>query len=128
MPNAWELHSNQKISSSSTHNPEYPQGRHPYRLQPHPRKDMKHFDRKPTNLEYPQPKSDVRSILLDPTIGALSGLHPGGILVDMTTSEPSLAIWARSQKNCLLGHVSFSADTRQHGGPNVPASSLSLHS
>ncbi|KAK9275764.1 hypothetical protein L1049_023033 [Liquidambar formosana] len=35
--------------------------------------------------------SDVRSVLLDPTSGALTGLHPGGILVDMTTSDPSLA-------------------------------------
>ncbi|KAM0999549.1 hypothetical protein ACFX15_006049 [Malus domestica] len=92
MPNAWELHSNQKISSSSTHNPENPQGWRPHRLQPHPHKDMKHFDRKPTNPEYPQPKSDIRSVLLDPTIGALSGLRPGGFLVDMTTSEPSLAV------------------------------------
>ena len=36
--------------------------------------------------------SDVRSVLLDPTSGALAGLRPGGILVDMTTSEPSLAV------------------------------------
>ncbi|PRQ46712.1 putative 2-hydroxy-3-oxopropionate reductase [Rosa chinensis] len=36
--------------------------------------------------------SDVRSVLLDPTSGALSGLRPGGVLVDMTTSEPSLAV------------------------------------
>ena len=35
--------------------------------------------------------SDVRSVLLDPTSGALSGLRHGGVLVDMTTSEPSLA-------------------------------------
>ncbi|KAG5391565.1 hypothetical protein IGI04_021528 [Brassica rapa subsp. trilocularis] len=35
--------------------------------------------------------SDVRRVLLDPTSGALSGLSPGGVLVDMTTSEPSLA-------------------------------------
>lgn len=35
--------------------------------------------------------SDVRSVLLDPTSGALSGLRPGGVLVDMTTSDPSLA-------------------------------------
>lgn len=35
--------------------------------------------------------SDVRSVLLDPTSGALAGLRPGGVLVDMTTSEPSLA-------------------------------------
>ncbi len=35
--------------------------------------------------------ADVRSVLLGPD-GALSGSKPGGILVDMTTSEPSLAI------------------------------------
>ncbi|KAJ6435458.1 hypothetical protein OIU84_000610 [Salix udensis] len=35
--------------------------------------------------------SDVRSVLLDSTSGALPGLRPGGVLVDMTTSEPSLA-------------------------------------
>ncbi|KAE8666852.1 putative 3-hydroxyisobutyrate dehydrogenase-like 1 [Hibiscus syriacus] len=47
--------------------------------------------------------SDVRQVLLDPTTGALSGLRPGGILVDMTTSEPSLAVEisaAASSKNC----------------------------
>ncbi|OMO82709.1 6-phosphogluconate dehydrogenase, NADP-binding protein [Corchorus capsularis] len=47
--------------------------------------------------------SDVRQVLLDPTDGALSGLRPGGILVDMTTSEPSLAVEisaAASSKNC----------------------------
>ncbi|KAK8695099.1 hypothetical protein V6N13_000274 [Hibiscus sabdariffa] len=47
--------------------------------------------------------SDVRQVLLDPTSGALSGLRPGGILVDMTTSEPSLAVEisvAASSKNC----------------------------
>lgn len=35
--------------------------------------------------------SDVRSVLLDPSSGTLAGLRPGGVLVDMTTSEPSLA-------------------------------------
>ena len=35
--------------------------------------------------------SDVRSALLDPTSGALAGLRPGGVLIDMTTSEASLA-------------------------------------
>ncbi|KAB2619810.1 3-hydroxyisobutyrate dehydrogenase-like 1 [Pyrus ussuriensis x Pyrus communis] len=47
--------------------------------------------------------SDVRSVLLDPTTGALSGLRPGGILVDMTTSEPSLAVEissAAESKSC----------------------------
>ncbi|KAK7358387.1 hypothetical protein VNO77_00314 [Canavalia gladiata] len=36
--------------------------------------------------------SDVRSVLLHPTSGALAGLRTGGLLVDMTTSEPSLAV------------------------------------
>lgn len=35
--------------------------------------------------------SDVRHVMLDPTAGALQGLRPGGVLVDMTTSDPSLA-------------------------------------
>ncbi|XP_057417868.1 probable 3-hydroxyisobutyrate dehydrogenase-like 1, mitochondrial [Lotus japonicus] len=53
-----------------------------------------------TIVSYP---SDVRSVLLDPTTGALVGLRPGGILVDMTTSDPSLAVEiaaAASSKNC----------------------------
>ncbi|GAV87236.1 NAD_binding_2 domain-containing protein [Cephalotus follicularis] len=53
-----------------------------------------------TIVGYP---SDVRQVLLDPTTGALSGLRPGGILVDMTTSEPSLASEisaAASAKHC----------------------------
>ncbi|KAK7251521.1 hypothetical protein RIF29_34797 [Crotalaria pallida] len=47
--------------------------------------------------------SDVRSVLLDPASGALSALRPGGILVDMTTSESSLAVEiaaAAAKKNC----------------------------
>ncbi|KDP33798.1 hypothetical protein JCGZ_07369 [Jatropha curcas] len=47
--------------------------------------------------------SDVRQVLLDSTTGALQGLRPGGILVDMTTSDPSLASEisaAASAKNC----------------------------
>ncbi|KAF7037592.1 hypothetical protein CFC21_047933 [Triticum aestivum] len=35
--------------------------------------------------------SDVRSTSLDPSTGALAGLAPGGVLVDMTTSDPTLA-------------------------------------
>ncbi|KAL0015599.1 hypothetical protein SO802_002668 [Lithocarpus litseifolius] len=57
--------------------------------------------------------SDVRSVLLDPTSGALSGLRHGGILVDMTTSEPSLAAEisaADSSKDC------FSIDAPVSGG------------
>ncbi|KAF5743003.1 6-phosphogluconate dehydrogenase family protein [Tripterygium wilfordii] len=47
--------------------------------------------------------SDVRSVLVDPTYGALSALRPGGVLVDMTTSDPSLAVEiaaAASAKGC----------------------------
>ncbi|KAK4754997.1 hypothetical protein SAY87_008754 [Trapa incisa] len=47
--------------------------------------------------------SDVRSVLLDPSSGALSGLRPGGVLVDMTTSDPSLAVEisvAAASKGC----------------------------
>ncbi|CAI9100447.1 OLC1v1037557C1 [Oldenlandia corymbosa var. corymbosa] len=36
--------------------------------------------------------SDVRHVILHPTTGALSGLRPGGVVVDMTTSDPSLAV------------------------------------
>ena len=35
--------------------------------------------------------SDVRSVVLCPETGVLAGLRKGGIVVDMTTSEPSLA-------------------------------------
>ncbi|KAM7260244.1 hypothetical protein ACFE04_015985 [Oxalis oulophora] len=53
-----------------------------------------------TIVGYP---SDVRHVLLDSVAGALSGLRPGGVLVDMTTSEPSLAVEifdAAKAKNC----------------------------
>ncbi|XP_072971325.1 probable 3-hydroxyisobutyrate dehydrogenase-like 1, mitochondrial [Typha angustifolia] len=35
--------------------------------------------------------SDVRAAVLDPSSGALAGLSPGSVLVDMTTSDPALA-------------------------------------
>lgn len=35
---------------------------------------------------------DVRSVVLDPDTGVFAGLRQGGILVDMTTSTPSLAV------------------------------------
>ncbi|CAH8302467.1 unnamed protein product [Eruca vesicaria subsp. sativa] len=58
--------------------------------------------------------SDVRHVILDPNSGALSGLSPGGILVDMTTSDPSLAAEeiskAASFVNC------FSIDAPVSGG------------
>ncbi|XP_015902831.2 probable 3-hydroxyisobutyrate dehydrogenase-like 1, mitochondrial [Ziziphus jujuba] len=53
-----------------------------------------------TIVGYP---SDVRSVLLDPTSGALAGLLSGGVLVDMSTSEPSLAVEiasAAASKGC----------------------------
>lgn len=34
---------------------------------------------------------DVRAVVLDPASGALAGLHPDGVLVDCTSSSPSLA-------------------------------------
>ncbi|TKY60827.1 3-hydroxyisobutyrate dehydrogenase 1 [Spatholobus suberectus] len=48
--------------------------------------------------------SDVRSVLLDPASGALAALRPGGVLLDMTTSEPSLAAEiaeAAAAKGCV---------------------------
>ncbi|KAK4415592.1 putative 3-hydroxyisobutyrate dehydrogenase-like 1, mitochondrial [Sesamum alatum] len=36
--------------------------------------------------------SDVRHVILDSASGALAGLRPGGVLIDMTTSDPSLAV------------------------------------
>lgn len=63
-----------------------------------------------TIVGYP---SDVRHVLLDPKSGALSGLHKGGVLVDMTTSEPSLAeeiAKTASFTNC------FSIDAPVSGG------------
>jgi 3-hydroxyisobutyrate dehydrogenase len=50
-----------------------------------------------TIVGYPQ---DVREVTLGPG-GALSGARPGSVLVDMTTSEPALAVeihWAARQK------------------------------
>lgn len=35
--------------------------------------------------------SDVRSVIMDPETGLLSRMKVGGVIVDMTTSEPSLA-------------------------------------
>jgi 3-hydroxyisobutyrate dehydrogenase len=36
--------------------------------------------------------SDVHSTALDPSTGALASLAPDGVLVDMTTSDPTLAV------------------------------------
>ncbi|XP_058115492.1 probable 3-hydroxyisobutyrate dehydrogenase-like 1, mitochondrial [Magnolia sinica] len=53
-----------------------------------------------TIVGYP---ADVRSVILGPS-GVLGGLQPGGVVVDMTTSEPSLAVdiaAAASAKGCV---------------------------
>lgn len=55
--------------------------------------------------------SDVRQVLLDPTSGALSGLRAGGILVDMTTSDPSLAL-----------HISSTASSKSCSAIDAPVS------
>ena len=57
--------------------------------------------------------SDVRSVLLDPSSGALSGLRPGGVLVDMTTSDPSLAAEIASS---AASRGCFSVDAPVSGG------------
>lgn len=36
--------------------------------------------------------SDVATVISDPEVGVLSGLKEGGIVVDLTTSEPNLAV------------------------------------
>ena len=36
--------------------------------------------------------SDVRSVILDEERGVLSGMKSGSVIIDMTTSEPSLAV------------------------------------
>lgn len=36
--------------------------------------------------------SDVRSVILDEENGVLAGMNVGGVIIDMTTSEPSLAV------------------------------------
>ncbi|KAL5974304.1 hypothetical protein ACLOJK_030968 [Asimina triloba] len=57
-----------------------------------------------TIVGYP---SDVRSVILGPS-GVLEGLRPGGVVVDMTTSEPSLAV-AISEAATSKGCVSIDA-------------------
>ncbi|MFG0266971.1 MAG: NAD(P)-dependent oxidoreductase [Rhodopirellula sp. JB055] len=42
-----------------------------------------------TIVGYPH---DVREVILDPETGVLSGCKPGDVIVDMTTSQPSLAV------------------------------------
>jgi len=42
-----------------------------------------------TIVGYPH---DVREVILDPGTGVLAGCKPGDVIVDMTTSQPSLAV------------------------------------
>ncbi|KAM3219112.1 putative 3-hydroxyisobutyrate dehydrogenase-like 1, mitochondrial [Capsicum annuum] len=51
-----------------------------------------------TIVGYP---SDVRQVILDSNSGALSGLRRGGVIVDMTTSEPSLAVEIHSAASAV---------------------------
>ncbi|GAB2292404.1 hypothetical protein Dimus_026645 [Dionaea muscipula] len=68
--------------------------------------------------------SDVRSVLLDPTTGALSSLRPGGVLVDMTTSEPSLAV---SVSDAATAKGCHSVDAPVSGGDRgAKAGSLAI--
>jgi len=57
--------------------------------------------------------SDVRGVFLDPEQGALAGCKEGNVLVDMTTSEPSLAveIYEAAKKKGV-----FSVDAPVSGG------------
>lgn len=54
---------------------------------------------------------DVRSVVLGPT-GVLSGLNPGGVTVDMTTSSPSLA---REISNAAGGKLCWAVDAPVSG-------------
>ncbi|KAL2532652.1 putative 3-hydroxyisobutyrate dehydrogenase-like 1 [Abeliophyllum distichum] len=68
--------------------------------------------------------SDVRHVILDPTTGALSGLRPGGVLVDMTTSDPSLAAEIHAAANSA---GCFSVDAPVSGGDRgARSASLSI--
>ncbi|KAL2532640.1 putative 3-hydroxyisobutyrate dehydrogenase-like 1 [Abeliophyllum distichum] len=68
--------------------------------------------------------SDVRHVILDPTTGALSGLRPGGVLVDMTTSDPSLAEEIHAAANSA---GCFSVDAPVSGGDRgARSASLSI--
>ncbi|KAL2553732.1 putative 3-hydroxyisobutyrate dehydrogenase-like 1 [Forsythia ovata] len=68
--------------------------------------------------------SDVRHVILDPNTGALSGLRPGGVLVDMTTSDPSLASEIHAAANSA---GCFSVDAPVSGGDRgARSASLSI--
>ncbi|KAJ3670952.1 hypothetical protein LUZ60_008378 [Juncus effusus] len=57
--------------------------------------------------------SDVRMVALDPDSGVLAGLSPGSVLVDMTTSDPSLAVEISEKASSLSCH---SIDAPVSGG------------
>lgn len=48
---------------------------------------------------------DVRSVLLNPETGALAGAKPGTVVIDMTTSEPSLAVEVFEQAQAAGVHA-----------------------
>ncbi|KLU03715.1 2-hydroxy-3-oxopropionate reductase [Rhodopirellula islandica] len=70
-----------------------------------------------TIVGYPH---DVREVILDPETGVLAGCKPGNVLVDMTTSQPSLAVEiaeqaAKREVDSLDAPVS-GGDTGARGG------------
>jgi 3-hydroxyisobutyrate dehydrogenase len=70
-----------------------------------------------TIVGYPH---DVREVILDPETGVLSGCQPGNVIIDMTTSQPSLAIEiaeqaAKREVDSLDAPVS-GGDTGARGG------------
>ncbi|WDQ15260.1 NAD(P)-dependent oxidoreductase [Rhodopirellula sp. P2] len=70
-----------------------------------------------TIVGYPH---DVREVILDPDTGVLAGCKPGNVMVDMTTSQPSLAVEiaeqaAKREVDSLDAPVS-GGDTGARGG------------
>ncbi len=63
--------------------------------------------------------ADVREVFLDPQHGAISGIDRSGILVDMTTSEPSLAV---EIQKLASEHGADSLDAPVSGGDSGAAS------
>lgn len=57
--------------------------------------------------------SDVRHVILDPAEGVLSGMRKGGVVVDMTTSDPSLAAEIEA---AAVGRGCCSVDAPVSGG------------
>ncbi|TWT66637.1 NAD(P)-dependent oxidoreductase [Allorhodopirellula solitaria] len=63
--------------------------------------------------------ADVREVFVDPQNGAIAGIAPGGVLVDMTTSEPSLAVEIHRQ---AIAHGADALDAPVSGGDSGAAS------